>query len=95
MQVVKYDIMAHGAMKQHTSTWKHSAAKTKPTNHSGYASARLLSKLPSLNGTFAEPKSVSVSAVRAAAVRLSHAMSGCWPPRALVNPSLRRRKKPD
>jgi hypothetical protein len=44
---------------------------------SGYALARLLVKLPSLNGTFASPKLVFVNAVRAAAVRLSQAISGC------------------
>ena len=59
---------------------------------SGYALARLLAKLPSLNGTFASPKSVFVNAVRAAAVRLSQAISGCCPPRELVKPSLKKRE---
>jgi hypothetical protein len=47
------------------------------TYQRGYASARLLMKLESLKGTFADPKSVLVSAVFAAAGKLSHAISGC------------------
>lgn len=58
------------------------------TNQRGYAFARLLAKLESLKGTLADPKSVFVSAVFAAAGKLSHAMSGCWPPRVLVKPIL-------
>jgi hypothetical protein len=60
---------------------------------SGYALARLLAKFPSLNGTFAAPKSVFVNAVRAAAVRLSQAISGCCPPRELVKPSLLKQRE--
>lgn len=58
------------------------------TNQRGYAFARLLAKLESLNGTLADPKSVLVRAVFAAAVKLSHAIRGCWPPRVLVKPIL-------
>jgi hypothetical protein len=47
------------------------------TNQRGYASARLLMKLESLKGTLADPKSVLVRAVFAAAGKLSHAISGC------------------
>jgi len=58
------------------------------TTQRGYASAKLLMKLESLKGTLADPKSVLVSAVFAAAGRLSHAINGCWPPRVPVKPSL-------
>ena len=47
----------------------------------------MLRKFASLNGTFALPKSVVSSAFRAAAVRLSYAISGCVPPTDDVNPS--------
>ena len=58
------------------------------TNQRGYAFANWFIKLESLNGTLADPKSVLVRAVFAAAGRLSHAISGCWPPRVLVKPIL-------
>jgi len=57
-------------------------------NQRGYAFARLLAKLESLKGTLADPKSVLVRAVFAAAGKLSHAINGCWPPRVLVKPIL-------
>jgi hypothetical protein len=58
------------------------------TNQRGYAFANWFIKLESLKGTLADPKSVLVSAVFAAAGKLSHAISGCWPPRVLVKPIL-------
>lgn len=51
------------------------------------AFTRLFWKFASLNGTFAFPKSVVSSALRAASVRLSYAISGCVPPTSDVNPS--------
>jgi hypothetical protein len=57
-------------------------------NQRGYAFASWFMKLESLKGTLADPKSVLVRAVFAAAGRLSHAISGCWPPRVLVKPIL-------
>jgi hypothetical protein len=79
----------HGRIQTTLSSTAINLESSAPSQR-GYALARLLSKLPSLNGTFAEPKSVFVNAVRAAAVRLSQAISGCWPPRELVKPSLER-----
>jgi hypothetical protein len=47
------------------------------TNQRGYAFANWFMKLESLKGTLADPKSVFVSAVFAAAGKLSHAIKGC------------------
>ena len=47
------------------------------TNQRGYAFANWFMKLESLKGTLADPKSVFVRAVFAAAGKLSHAISGC------------------